>query len=459
MKKIVLDAGHGGPDLGATFHGSQEKTFNLAIALNVQHILSQNYQVEIMMTRNSDVALPLDARTNLANLNNADLFLSIHNNAAGGSGFETYIYNGALCPTTQTYQDTIHDSAYREIGSTYKVRNRGKKRADFHVLRETDRSALLIEVLFIDNADDLALLRNPAFINDVSRGIAEGVADALHLPRIPTPPTSPGTGLLYRVIAGEFQNRESAEQRVKTLAEQGFSGFISQVDIAGVTYFRVQTGAFKEKENAEEQVERLTQHGIPGASIRGTGEFTPTDPAGNSYTLLGEMYLNACQLDAYVKTVNPDAPDLGCFYSQYGEAYGIRGDVAYAQAINETNYFRFTGLVDPDQNNFAGIGATGPGNHGATFDTPEEGVHAHIQHLYAYASTKPIPSGLEKVDPRFDLVTRGIAPTWIGLNGRWAVPGNTYGQLILEIYERNITHALEALEEQRTLLNSILEKS
>ena len=94
------------------------------------------------------------------------------------------------------------------------------------------------------------------------------------------------------------------------------------------------------------------------------------------------------------------------------------------------------GWCSPEQNNFCGLGATGPDNPGVSFKTPREGVLAHLQHLYAYASTKPLPDGYPLLDSRFDLVARGSAPTWVGLNGKWAVPGTTYGQSILSLYEK-----------------------
>lgn len=103
--------------------------------------------------------------------------------------------------------------------------------------------------------------------------------------------------------------------------------------------------------------------------------------------------------------------------------------------------------MQPEQNNFCGLGATGPNNPGARFETPREGVLAHLQHLYAYASTKPLPNGYLLVDPRFDLVDRGSATTWVGLNGKWAVPGTTYGQSILGLYRRMINGARQNLEE------------
>ena len=115
--------------------------------------------------------------------------------------------------------------------------------------------------------------------------------------------------------------------------------------------------------------------------------------------------------------------------------------------MNETDFLRFTGDVKAEQNNFCGLGATGSNNPGASFETPSDGVLAHLQHLFAYASTKPLPNKYPLLDPRFHLVNRGIATTWVGLNGKWAVPGTTYGQLILDIYQRNITSSMQNLEE------------
>jgi len=147
--------------------------------------------------------------------------------------------------------------------------------------------------------------------------------------------------------------------------------------------------------------------------------------------------------------INCTPHELAMLYIKEGMAEGIRGDIAFCQAIHETGWFRYGGDVKPEQNNFAGIGAIGAGAGGAVFDAPEIGVLAHIHHLKAYASNEPLVS--ENKSPRFHLVTRGIAPNWIDLAGRWAVPGfdskrfnnigdaysrgETYGQQILKIYE------------------------
>lgn len=186
-------------------------------------------------------------------------------------------------------------------------------------------------------------------------------------------------------------------------------------------------------------------------------------------SILGPSIASADQLRAWIAAETPriknkmeqqlkrqfiSIPDLAELYIRIGAAYGVRGDLAFAQAAKETHYWQFTGDVQPWQNNYCGLWATGtpctgqeslngadpaqvrfePGVHGAIFATPEAGVEAHIQHLYAYATTNPLPPGKVLVDPRFTLVKRGIAPTWQKLNARWAVPGTTYGQSIIHDY-------------------------
>ncbi|MFG6115357.1 N-acetylmuramoyl-L-alanine amidase [Halobacillus sp. MO56] len=452
MKKIIIDPGHGGNDPGATYKSYEEKQFNLSIALKVRDYLLKNYEVDIGMTRTRDITVSLEERTRLANSKDADFFLSIHNNAAGGTGFESYIFSGTVPPATKAHQNIIHDMILDSVESKYGINDRGKKRANFHVLRETKMSALLLEVLFLDNPDDLEHLTDPEFIQDVSIAIAEGVKEAFDLPAKTVP------GVLYKVIAGSFKNRTNAENRVQYLATHNIDSFIVPTTISGEQYYRVQAGAYSQRENAEQQVQKLKSIGITDAFILTEGEVPSPPPSTpeERFTIQGDIHLNPCQLEEFVKTINPDAPDLGAYYMEYGEIYGIRADVAYAQAIHETDYFRFTGVVDDKQNNFAGIGATGPDNPGASFATPAEGVHAHIQHLYAYASSEPIPNGYTKVDPRFDLVNRGSATTWTQLNGKWAVPGNNYGQSIISIFRRNINHALEQIDAQQVELQELL---
>ena len=159
-------------------------------------------------------------------------------------------------------------------------------------------------------------------------------------------------------------------------------------------------------------------------------------------SIIGTPLARQEQCVRYLLRYNP-TPDISVtpqqlvsYYYQEGEREGIRPDVAFAQALKETGFFRYGGTVTADQNNYCGLGTTSAVIKGAYFPSSQLGVRAHIQHLLAYASTR---QPLEPVvDPRYDLV-RSVYGTstltrWEDLNGRWAVPGTTYGQSILSMF-------------------------
>lgn len=261
----------------------------------------------------------------------------------------------------------------------------------------------------------------------------------------PQPPKPVDPSNLYRVIAGSFTNRKNAEERSAVLKNKSIESVIATAEISGTVWYRVQAGAFSTKENAEKQLETVKKAGITDAYILSDAPpAVPSEPKG--YSILGVTHLSPEHMNQYAKQVNPNAANLGSFYSAIGEYYGIRGDIAFAQAMHETNFLRFTGDVKPGQNNFAGIGATGNGAAGASFSTQEEGVLAHIQHLYAYASTQPLPPKYPLADPRFSLVKRGSAKLWQELNGKWAVPGTNYAESILNIYKNMVRFSEQKLE-------------
>ncbi|SDH60548.1 glucosaminidase domain-containing protein [Desulfosporosinus hippei] len=151
---------------------------------------------------------------------------------------------------------------------------------------------------------------------------------------------------------------------------------------------------------------------------------------------MGEESITVEQCKQFLLVYNTEAPDIIPFYKKNGEILGIRWGYAVAQMIKETGYLKFGGIVKPEQNNFGGIGAVGNGVSGAIFSSQEEGVLAHLEHLYAYASTGHLPSDVQIVDPRFGLVTRGSCQNWEDLNGRWAVPGDGYGESIVRLYQQ-----------------------
>jgi N-acetylmuramoyl-L-alanine amidase len=456
MKIIVLDPGHGGQDPGAVSKNLREKDVNLEIAKRVRIHLENEYEVKVTLTREGDSTVSLEARSNLANAIKADYFCSIHHNAGGGTGFESYRYNGRIPNDTRIFQEIIHREVIKVITGKYNKRDRGIKTANFHVLRKTKMPSVLLEILFIDNESERALIQHDTFQADVSASIGEGLAKAMVLPR-------KVTANLYKVIAGSFKDRKNAEARLTYMQEKGQQAFIATTTLNGAPYYRVQAGAFRERVNAEQLVEQikklsveafilaepaLPQNPTPPSIPLPTPTAPTPAPQPSGPSILGTSVMKGEELDVFAQAFNKNAPLLGEYYIRLGEAYNIRGDIAFAQAIHETNYFRFTGIVRAHQNNYAGIGATGGEVRGAAFATPEEGVLAHIQHLFAYATRNSLPSTYPKVDPRFDLVTRGIAPGWLDLNGRWAVPGTQYGQLILKIYERMLEETITVKQEE-----------
>lgn len=161
MAKIFIDAGHGGHDPGAVGSRSKEKDNVLKVA-NRLKVLLESHGHAVRMSRSTDVFLSLSERARLANVWGADYFVSLHNNAATASatGFETFIHDGPVQSETAGFQNAIHEAIIKGIG----IRDRGKKRANFAVLRLTRMPAVLIEYAFISNASDENIL-----INDVEK--------------------------------------------------------------------------------------------------------------------------------------------------------------------------------------------------------------------------------------------------------------------------------------------------
>lgn len=256
--KLYLDPGHGGSDPGAQGNGLQEKDLNLDIALKIRSILENNYEnIDVRMSRTSDMTKSLSERTNEANAWDADFYLSIHTNSFNGSakGYEDYIHSSlSNNSATARYRDIIHT----EVMKLNQLDDRGKKKADFHVLRETTMDAMLSENGFIDNPQDAALMKQESWRRDVALGHANGIAKAFNL----TPTQKDDRGTLYKVIAGSFKSRENADDRVSFLQSKGIESFVVESTISGSTWYRVQAGAFSNRENAETRVQDMEGLGI-----------------------------------------------------------------------------------------------------------------------------------------------------------------------------------------------------
>ena len=153
--------------------------------------------------------------------------------------------------------------------------------------------------------------------------------------------------------------------------------------------------------------------------------------------IIGKSECTASQLAQYLISKNPNsrpwALEYAKLYIEEGEAEGVRGDGAWYQSCKETGNFKFDSgtAVTFDQNNFCGLGVTKKGMKGHSFETPRLGIRAQIQHLKGYATTAPLKNPC--IDPRYKYITKGCAPRFEDLAGKWAVPG----------YNTNLASSLE----------------
>ncbi|MEK4181718.1 N-acetylmuramoyl-L-alanine amidase [Aeribacillus sp. FSL K6-1121] len=230
MVKIFIDPGHGGNDPGAVANGLKEKDLTLKIAKKIQSLLSEYEGVSVKLSRTTDVYLSLSERADMANKWEADFFISVHINAGGGTGFESYIYNK---PNTKSvaYQNVIHPEIMKAIGN---VKDRGKKRANFAVVRETKMPAILTENLFIDNSSDAAKLKSDSFLSQIAFGHVQGLVKAFGLKKKAASKSSPAKPAVsnqkevYRVQVGAFADRKNAEKLAAELKKKGYPAFITK---------------------------------------------------------------------------------------------------------------------------------------------------------------------------------------------------------------------------------------
>jgi N-acetylmuramoyl-L-alanine amidase len=213
-RRIVIDAGHGGHDPGSIGAGGyQEKELVLDVALRLEKLVRAELGAEVVMTRGTDVFIPLEERTAIANSKGADLFLSIHANASRNRkarGIETYFLNFAknphaeevaarensISPATlkdlqnlvkaittnskidesrdfaQSVQEAMIDSLAPDGHETY---DRGVHTAPFYVLIGASMPSILAEIAFVSNPDEEKVLRTPEHRQAIARSLLDGV--------------------------------------------------------------------------------------------------------------------------------------------------------------------------------------------------------------------------------------------------------------------------------------------
>ncbi|WP_088006480.1 N-acetylmuramoyl-L-alanine amidase family protein [Indiicoccus explosivorum] len=174
--KIIVDAGHGPETRGKRSPDGtmREYHFNAGVAATLKKLLLQAGQT-VIFTHQADRDVPLYERVRLANRMKGDVFVSIHANAFGtafnsAGGIETYVYTRPLMEST-----LLADAIHSRLVSTAGLRDRGIKKADFAVLRETVMPAVLLECGFMTNRGELALLKSGSYRQRCADAIAAGL--------------------------------------------------------------------------------------------------------------------------------------------------------------------------------------------------------------------------------------------------------------------------------------------
>jgi N-acetylmuramoyl-L-alanine amidase len=167
---VILDPGHGGHDRGAAIGYVYEKHLALDTARRVQQLLS-SAGLRVVMTRDTDVFIPLEGRSRVGNSRSGAIFVSIHynyNRGGSGHGIETYHCHGASYPLAAYIQAYV----IKESG----LENRGVKQANFHVIRATTKNpAVLVECGFVSNRAERGAMVTGNYREHVAEGIAKGI--------------------------------------------------------------------------------------------------------------------------------------------------------------------------------------------------------------------------------------------------------------------------------------------
>lgn len=244
-EKIIIDAGHGGANPGAVYEGRRESDDVLRLALAVGDIL-KNDGFDVVYTRTDDVTQSVGEKAAIANESGADLFISIHRNAAPRdnlyNGAQTLIYGpgGLREEVAENIVNELENAGFQNLGVDI--------RPDLVVLNRTRMPAVLVEAGFIDSDKDNQIFDSN--FQEIAEAIAAGIEMSLNHPEGNTPPH-------YTVQVGLFRNKIYADNLLLRLKRQGYPAYL---DFDGNLY-RVRVGNYEQLDQAVDMEQRLKNRG------------------------------------------------------------------------------------------------------------------------------------------------------------------------------------------------------
>lgn len=251
--KIVVDAGHGGYDNGASYLDRREKEDNLRLALAVGAILEEN-GYDVSFNRTTDIYQSPLRKAQLANEAGADFFVSIHRNSSPEAGtyqgIQTLIYNpgGLKEDVANTINAEVEKLGFRNLGISI--------RPNLTVLKRTNMPAVLVEAGFINSDIDNQLFDER--FDELAQAIARGIIETLE--ETTTPDTGPDDYQqpTYRIQVGLYKNYSNALNQLSRVEEYGYEANI----FTRGEYYAVQVGNYEDLQNASNIAKTLRSQGF-----------------------------------------------------------------------------------------------------------------------------------------------------------------------------------------------------
>ncbi|MEA5534941.1 N-acetylmuramoyl-L-alanine amidase [Crocosphaera sp. XPORK-15E] len=448
MNRIFISAGHslGDPGASTAIGTTESQEMMKTRQLIIDELKAKNYQENVDFFSVPDTySLGQTIQWINQRAKPGDVALEIHGNAANGNAKGTecfYIFGNAQ---RKENAKLLLKALLDEVPKlkTHGGDNGAKPDTESHpgslaFCRQVSIPSLLLELCFVDNAQDMDLLRDnrKRFAQGIVNGLITWSGDVIPPSDYPTIDIEIN-GQLYDDKGILVNNNSYVPMELVDSLNIEIAPDVRRIDYGHVVYLKaVDLDGVTVGWKDSPKTLTLTTKNIPQPlnSIMGVGKASAT------------------QLSAFLKKHN--SGDHVGFFHNLAELYvseakieGVNHDIAFCQMCLETGFLRFGGDVKPSQYNFAGVGAVGGGAAGASFPNEQIGIRAQIQHLKAYASTKSLKQSC--VDPRFHLVTRGCGPTVDKLAGKWAADlnyGNQIMKLLKELYTQIQMRPVLALE-------------